>query len=176
MRKGYASAILEVLSGQQTRQTLYREARQRFMLWALGTVVGTGILASLTALVMLMHRQTGVVLHTLSTTQAPSSPLPPPRYDDTELRRQVEALTKAVAHGIDHVDRNEKRVRGIVTGAIKRFENSEHFDAAVDAELETLPAEQHDPEEAEAQPVRMTEPSSVDDDLAATGMIPGDWQ
>ena len=51
----------------------------------------------------------------------------------------IERLTLAVAEGIDHVDRNEKRVRGIVTGAKRRFAAEGYVDAGVDAEFETLP-------------------------------------
>jgi len=122
----------------------------------------------------------GAVLRTSSTTQAHASPQPDARVDyDVEYFRRIEAvesavqtLTKAVADGIDHVDRNEKRVRGIVVGATRRFESSDYYDAAVDAELDTLPDDRPFPEQ-EAEPVRMIEPS-VDGELAAA-MVPGDW-
>ena len=56
-----------------------------------------------------------------------------------ELRADYQMLTKAVAEGIEHVDRNEKRVRGIVTGAQRKFEASGYADPGVDAEADTLP-------------------------------------
>lgn len=51
----------------------------------------------------------------------------------------IAKLTQAVANGIDHVDRNEKRVRGIVVGAKRRFEAEGYVDPGVDAEADTLP-------------------------------------
>lgn len=55
------------------------------------------------------------------------------------LERQVQELYQAVADGIDHVDRNEKRVRGIVTGAKRRFAAEGFVDPGVDAEEDSLP-------------------------------------
>lgn len=139
-------------------------------------------IALVLALVWEMKRQTGVFLHALSTPQpreTPSAAVDEAKWRsvDTQLgllEEKMERLTKAVADGIDHVDRNEKRVRGIVVGATRRFENSEHYDAAVDAELDTLPeiAEDFDqtPEHLR-EPVSVTEPS-VD---GAASLVPGDY-
>lgn len=106
-------------------------------------LLGITCIAALAALIITLR----VVLRT---NQAPQ-----PRDTPTTLLSSVEistlqikqediiskmaALTAAVAHGIEHVDRNEKRVRGIVVGAQRRFENSDYYDAAVDAEADSLP-------------------------------------
>lgn len=68
---------------------------------------------------------------------------------------RIDRLTKAVADGIDHVDRNEKRVRGIVTGAKRRFDAAGFEDPGTAAEVESLPEidEASSPEE-ELQAVR----------------------
>ena len=55
------------------------------------------------------------------------------------LEKDIQTLYKAVADGIDHVDRNEKRVRGIVTGAKRRFAAEGFVDPGVDAEEDSLP-------------------------------------
>ena len=145
-------------------------------------ILSSSVVVLLAVLVWGLLYQMRAVLLTVSTAQPldtpQSSPLP---YNDRavlraidELELRVTTLTKAVADGIDHVDRNEKRVRGIVVGATRRFENSDYYDAGVEAELETLPDEAHpfDPEAPE--PVRVTAPAGPAED-AATGVIPGDW-
>jgi len=55
------------------------------------------------------------------------------------LERDLKACFQAVAEGIEHVDRNEKRVRGIVTGANRRFEAEGYVDPGVQAEEDSLP-------------------------------------
>jgi len=108
------------------------------------TVVGT--LVALAALAGFLFWLVRVVSHTIGETQPPATH--PELYAtvtadiarlDLETKEALAQLTAAVAHGIDHVDRNEKRVRGIVNGAIRRFQNSDHYDAAVDAEADSLP-------------------------------------
>ena len=113
----------------------------------------TGIVL-LAALAWLVVRQTGVVLRTIADAQPRDTPpVAIQKYDDekiwtqlgdcwAELEKQgerMEQLTAAVAHGIDHVDRNEKRVRGIVNGAQRRFNAAGFEDAGVDAEADSLP-------------------------------------
>jgi len=90
------------------------------------------------------QRQLGVVLRTLLEHQPPDIPAEAPDLVEYDLRiasleRDIKDLFLAVSDGIDHVDRNEKRVRGIVLGAKRRFEASEYFDPGVDAEADTLP-------------------------------------
>jgi len=75
------------------------------------------------------------------------------RFD--RLDSKVDACMKAVAEGIDHVERNEKRVRGILTGARNRFASAGYEDPGVEAEITSLPEvdERSSPEE-ELQPVQ----------------------
>lgn len=70
----------------------------------------------------------------------------PKAFDDSALWSEfakidvrMSDLTLAVAEGIDHVQRNESRVRGIVTGAKRRFAAEGYEDAGVEAEYQTLP-------------------------------------
>jgi len=71
------------------------------------------LIASVT-LIGIAYRQMGVLLRTFEVPQARDTP---EAYDDSKLWGAINDLTTAVAHGIAHVDRNEKRVRGIVIGA-----------------------------------------------------------
>jgi len=80
-----------------------------------------------------------VLLHKIDRIEPPTIPEPAPSFDDSELWKAIEVLTRAVADGIDHVDRNEKRVRGIITGAKRRFEAEGYVDPGVEAEIDTLP-------------------------------------
>jgi hypothetical protein len=89
------------------------------------------------ALIWTFNRQMGAVLRKMS--EVEPSVIPAEPYDDEWIHRALERLTAAVAEGIDNVERNEKRVRGIIRGAQRRFENSEYFDAGVEAEADTLP-------------------------------------
>jgi len=148
-------------------------------LWILASIA----FVLLVALVWLISLQSRVVSYTLSTPQPRDTPDLSALWEAIELRKadyfsleaKVTELYKAVADGIDHVDRNEKRVRGIVVGATRRFENSEYFDAGVDAELDTLPNDLEDVP-LEAEKTVMTAPSSVDDEMAgAASMVPGEW-
>jgi len=95
----------------------------------------------------------GAVLHKL--TKVEPSDIPTASYDDEWIHRALERLTAAVAEGIDNVERNEKRVRGIIRGAQRRFENSEYFDAGVEAEADTLPDDNEEAfREQRLQPVQ----------------------
>lgn len=87
---------------------------------------------------------------------------------DEETKIALARLTKAVAEGIDHVDRNEKRVRGILTGARNRFASAGYEDPGVEAEIESLPSvdERERPEE-ELPAV------SEDLELGSWGSVPG---
>lgn len=112
---------------------------------------GTAFLALLATAAWLLHRQAAVLLHTISEAQPRDTPLPESlvgiedrcsdalQRQEDRLNKRLDDLTLAVADGIDHVDRNEKRVRGIVLGAKRRFEASEYYDPGVDAEADTLP-------------------------------------
>lgn len=110
-------------------------------------VLAVGALVVVTALVWFTNRQMGVVLHTIREHQPPASPSPRASLEEVKYLhdradaadKRIDDLTRAVADGIDHVDRNEKRVRGIVTGARKRFANEGYEDAGVEAEFSTLP-------------------------------------
>lgn len=147
------------------------------------------VIVACAALIWFSNRQMGVVLDALSTPQARDTPggwpgstelgaPPSPQFTSLADRLgtaedRIEKLYKAVADGIDHVDRNEKRVRGIVVGATRRFENSEYFDAGVDAELDTLPEEAA---EEEAEPVMSGEPiGQVEGNDLAASVVPGDF-
>jgi len=76
-----------------------------------------------------------------------------------ELDKRVTELTAAVAHGIEHVDRTEKRVRGIVTGAKRRFAAAGYEDPGVEAEADSLPRD-----DAESIEGVQTVPSDVGPD------------
>jgi len=139
-------------------------------------LLGAAFLVALAALVFFHDRKMGVVLHTLTTAQPrdiPEAAVP------TDLLLRVQALEKnqndlylAVADGIDHVDRNEKRVRGIVLGAKRRFEASDHFDPGVDAEADTLPFD--DAERGGEEGVRLV-PEALEpaEDRSAWSVVPG---
>jgi len=120
---------------------------------------------ALAALIATTHRALGVVSRSLSESQPRDIP---PEFDDSALWRAINDLTTAVAHGIEHVDRNEKRVRGIVVGATRRFESSDHYDAAVDAELDGLP-ERDEP----SGPEEGVLPLQEDVELGSWGAVPG---
>jgi len=157
-------------------------------LWKLSTlVINTGMdlailslagFVAVLALGWLFLRQLRVLLHTIPDPQplnSPSESRPDAIDKDFLLRiealeREVPLLFGAVAEGIDHVDRNEKRVRGIVVGAQKRFEASDYFDPGVDAEADTLPRDDEGSiEEEGVLPLSddMGEPSG------AWGAVPG---
>jgi len=107
----------------------------------------TGVAVVVAALIWFANRQVGVVLRKIGTIQ----PLPIPEQGHPnaidnalltrieDLERQVPELFQAVAEGIAHVDRNEKRVRGIVTGAKRRFAAEGYEDPGVEAEHDSLP-------------------------------------
>jgi len=113
----------------------------------------TSLILSIIGLVLLgalgwvFLRQLRVLLHTIPDPQPPDRPSEDALQAIWESLNQLErmtgdrleTLTRAVADGIDHVDRNEKRVRGIVTGAKRRFEAEGYVDPGVDAEADTLP-------------------------------------
>jgi len=90
------------------------------------------------------------LVRVVSATLARNNPAPSPAPDYAEpfriieerlrtLDSRVDSCVKAVAEGIDHVDRNEKRVRGILTGARNRFATAGYQDPGVEAEVESLP-------------------------------------
>lgn len=118
------------------------------MVLAILSIVGV---VSVAALLWFAKVQVGVVLHKIGEIQPPDTPPADPNYATTQERLgalegdygvllvKMHTLTKAVADGIDHVDRNEKRVRGIVTGAKRRFEAEGYVDPGVEAEADTLP-------------------------------------
>jgi len=106
----------------------------------------TVILIALGVHLYLTSRGMKVLSATLTRTSPEPSPTPdhaePFRIIEERLRvmdSKVDACMKAVAEGIDHVDRNEKRVRGILTGAQRRFESAGYEDPGVEAEVESLP-------------------------------------
>jgi len=112
------------------------------------TIASVGIFVVALAALIWSQRQMGAVLRSFKENQphdTPSSPrasLEEVKYLNDRadaIDRRIEALTLAVADGIDHVQRNEKRVRGIVLGAKRRFEASDYYDPGVDAEADTLP-------------------------------------
>lgn len=111
------------------------------------TLLGLAFVAALAALGWLFIRQLRVVLPTIPQSKPPETPsvesLDALRQSVQGLEERTlsmfERLTQAVADGIDHVDRNESRVRGIVTGAKNRFASSGYEDPGVDAEYRTLP-------------------------------------
>jgi len=85
-----------------------------------------------------------------------------------DFQERMDRLTKAVAEGIDHVDRNEKRVRGILTGARNRFASAGYEDPGVEAEVESLPpVDEESGGEEELQPV----PDDVD--MGSWSSVPG---
>jgi hypothetical protein len=120
------------------------------MLSAILSIVGVASVGA--ALIWTFNRQMGAVLHQL--TKVEPSDIPAEAYDDEWIHRALERLTAAVAEGIDNVERNEKRVRGIIRGAQRRFENSEYYDAGVEAEADTLPEDHEETfREQRMQPV-----------------------
>lgn len=116
----------------------------QWMALAILSVVGV---VSVAALIWFAKVQVRVVLRTIREHQPPD--IPAPVVDEAKwrsvdshlgmLQERMERLTKAVAEGIEHVDRNEKRVRGIITGAQRRFEAEGYADPGVEAEADTLP-------------------------------------
>jgi len=134
------------------------------------TITVVGILVALAALIWYGNRQMGVVLHTIGEIQPPDTPsesilqAQSDGLHDRNIAMEdcMQLLTQAVADGIDHVDRNEKRVRGIVTGAKRRFEAAGFIDPGVEAEIDTLP-------ELNGQLSVAEELSAVPEDLGATG-------
>jgi len=140
-------------------------------------ILSVSVVVLLSALVWWWQREMGVVLRTLSTSQPRDTPVSAMnsleintlqiKFDAMEER--VERLTRAVADGIDHVERNEKRVRGIVTGAKRRFAEAGYEDPGVEAEYDTLP--EVDAPERDPKPV-----PAVHEDLGgetAWASVPG---
>jgi len=115
------------------------------MLYVALSVAGVAVVVA--ALIWFANRQMGVVLRELGTLQPPATLTTPQNPDELRqistrtdaLEQQIQDLFLAVADGIDHVDRNEKRVRGIVTGAKRRFAAEGYEDPGVEAELDSLP-------------------------------------
>ncbi len=141
-------------------------------------LLGMAVAAALAALAFVEIRKVRVVLHTLSTDEprdTPSKANHDALWDSLEgLEKRTLAsiadLTKAVAEGIDHVDRNEKRVRGIITGARRRFEAEGYSDPGVEAEADTLP-ELH-AESGGDQPV-LPLPNDVEESGSPWDAVPG---
>jgi len=138
------------------------------MLSAILSIVGVAFVGA--ALIWTLNRQMGAVLHQM--TKVEPSDIPTASYDDEWIHRALERLTAAVAEGIDNVERNEKRVRGIIRGAQRRFENSEYFDAGVEAEADTLP---DDHEETRREQRMFSVPEDVEPNQAneAWAVVPG---
>ena len=138
------------------------------MLSAILSIVGVASVGA--ALIWTFNRQMGAVLHKL--TKVEPSDIPTASYDDEWIHRALERLTAAVAEGIDNVERNEKRVRGIIRGAQRRFENSEYFDAGVEAEADTLP-EDHEEAFREQRMQPMSEDMEPATNSEAWAVVPG---
>jgi len=116
------------------------------------TITSVGVVVALAALIWFANHRVGVVLRSMERIIPTPSPDDDP-YDDEHVWSMMRTLTErigalergqadvlqAVAEGIDHAERNEKRVRGIVQGAQKRFEKSGLIDVGVEAEADTLP-------------------------------------
>lgn len=107
------------------------------------SVTGLVLLAALVACQVLTMR---VVSRTIANPIPATPPFPDPAGALVNLNERLNAVEskigacmKAVADGIDHVDRNEKRVRGIVTGAKRRFDAAGFEDPGTSAEVESLP-------------------------------------
>lgn len=87
-----------------------------------------------------------VVARKFDALQPPSSPVAfAAPFDDKEIwiafegvAKRLDDLVVAVDEGIRNVERSEKRVRGIVQGAQRRFREAGFDDAGVDAEADTL--------------------------------------
>lgn len=83
-------------------------------------------------------------------------------------------LTRAVAEGIEHVDRSERRVRAAVRRAEKRLDEAGYTDPALEGEIEGLRAIDEAERGAEAVP-------AVPEDLGEAGGfdfsdLPGEWR
>lgn len=147
------------------------------------TLVGIAILLALAGFLLALWRGAVVLSRSLPEPQPLPTPPAPVPYNDAALHARIsrgelalekrfEELTAAVAHGIDHVDRNEKRVRGIVTGALRRFAAEGYEDPGVRAEVESLP-EIDAPVGPDQEMSAMS--NDVDPDiLDAWGSVPGD--
>ncbi len=116
-----------------------------------GILAITGAIAGL-ALVVYLAWVARVVLHTIASIRADSITIPPPPdpYDDSWIEPHIEAaiqpvrqeivdLYLAVDEGIKHVERSEKRVRAVVTGAQRRHEAQGYVDPGLEAEAGALP-------------------------------------
>lgn len=57
----------------------------------------------------------------------------------TQFRERCDELTIAVAHGIEHVDRAERRVQTTLRSAHSKFAKGGYEDPNVDAEIANLP-------------------------------------
>jgi hypothetical protein len=141
------------------------------MLSVIVSVAGVAVVVA--ALIWWGNHQMRVVLHSLKEIQPPATPSEAPLVRRLEeLEGKIHDLFQAVADGIDHVDRNEKRVRGIVHGAKRRFEASEYFDPGVDAEADTLP--DHDASEERGERLLpLQDDVAPDIDRAAWAVVPG---
>lgn len=89
-----------------------------------------------------------------STVQTLSNlPLGAAAYDDSWVRDEMTNLLVAVAEGIEHVDRSERRVRAVLQSAKRRFEAEGYVDPGVEAETAALP-----PLDASSQPAKELQP------------------
>ena len=105
------------------------------MLSALLALAGVAVLVA--ALIWSTNRQVGVVLRTFESQERPESA----PYDDEWIRSALDDLTLAVAEGIEHADRSERRVRAVVQGAKRRMEAAGYDDPGVEAEADQLSSE-----------------------------------
>jgi len=97
-----------------------------------------------TALILLTFRRVGVVLHTFDQRESPESADLEPLWSSIEgLEKRtlsdLQDLRMAVAEGIEHADRSERRVRAVVQSAKRRFEAEGYVDPGVQAEEAALP-------------------------------------
>ena len=113
----------------------------------ISVILSIATVALLGALAAAIWWATGVLSLKIGEIQPLDTPAPAPDFAHVNalagridgLDKAVQELYQAVADGIDHVDRNEKRVRGIVTGAKRRFAAEGYEDPGVDAEADSLP-------------------------------------
>jgi len=132
------------------------------------TFLSLGILVAFAALIWFGNRQVGVVLRKIDIQERPESDGNEALWRSLEgLEKrtldQFKDLTAAVAEGIEHVDRAERRVRAAIQSAKRRFEAEGYIDPGLEAEAAALPQGDGDPGPEEELP-------SVHE-----GVEPGSW-
>ena len=132
------------------------------------SITGLVLLAALLVLLVWAVRVVSATIANPSPSTSLADDLGRTMLQQVAILKRLDEITAAVAHGIEHVDRNEKRVRGIVKGAERRFEAAGFQDPGTKAEVASLPrVDEPSGAEEGLQPV----PDGVESD--SWGSVPG---